>query len=73
VEAPVTHRWVGLVGYGPDQLPVCGDVPGSAGRVLALGGYSGTGHIQAWVAARIATELMLDGAGPDADLYEPVG
>jgi gamma-glutamylputrescine oxidase len=73
VEAPVTHRWVGLVGYGPDQLPVCGPLPDGDGRVLALGGYSGTGHVQAWVAARIASELLVDGTSPDADLYEPVG
>jgi glycine/D-amino acid oxidase-like deaminating enzyme len=73
VEAPVTHRWVGLVGYAPGRLPVCGPLPGGDGRVLALGGYSGTGHVQAWVASRIACELLVDGTSADADLYEPVG
>jgi glycine/D-amino acid oxidase-like deaminating enzyme len=51
VDALVTHRWVGLVGYAEDPMPHCGEVPGSGGRVLALGGYNGTGHVQAWVAA----------------------
>jgi gamma-glutamylputrescine oxidase len=52
VQAPVTHRWVGIVGYAEDPLPHCGALPGTDGRVLALGGYNGTGHVQAWVAAR---------------------
>jgi len=72
VAAPVTHRWVGLVGYAPDPLPRCGLVPGSDGRVLALGGYHGTGHVQAWIAAAIASDLLTTGASADADLYDPV-
>jgi glycine/D-amino acid oxidase-like deaminating enzyme len=73
VEAPVTHRWVGLVGYGPDRLPVCGPLPDGGGRVFALGAYSGTGHVQGWVAARIVCELMLEGTSADAGLYEAPG
>jgi gamma-glutamylputrescine oxidase len=73
VHAPVTHRWVGLVGYSPDALPVCGPVPGSDGRVLALGGYNGTGHVQGFVAARIVSELIAGGESADAGLYAPVG
>jgi glycine/D-amino acid oxidase-like deaminating enzyme len=73
VEAPVTHRWAGLVGYAADPVPLCGAVPGSDGRVVALGGYNGTGHVQAWVAARIATALALDGDAEDVALYAPVG
>jgi glycine/D-amino acid oxidase-like deaminating enzyme len=70
VGAPVTHRWVGLVGYGEDALPRCGPVPGSDGRVLALGGYNGTGHIQAWVAAE-AVAAHVAGSPAEA-LYAPV-
>ena len=43
VEAPVTHRWVGLVGYGPDERPLAGPVPGEDG-LYVLGGYNGTGQ-----------------------------
>jgi gamma-glutamylputrescine oxidase len=69
VDAPVTHRWVGLVGYGPEALPTCGPVPGSDGRVLALGGYNGTGHVQGFVAGRIVAERVATGGGEDVDLY----
>jgi gamma-glutamylputrescine oxidase len=72
LDVPVTHRWAGLVGYAEDPVPCCGAVPGSDGRVVALGGYNGTGHIQAWVAARIATGVVLDGRAPDDDLYASI-
>ncbi len=72
VEAPVTHRWSGVVGFAEDPMPRCGPVPGSDGRLLALGGYNGTGNIQAFVAARIVAELIATGESSDAGLYAPV-
>jgi glycine/D-amino acid oxidase-like deaminating enzyme len=69
VTAPVTHRWAGLVGYASSPLPTCGPVPGTGGRLIALGGYSGTGHVQAWIAARIASQLITARASADIDLY----
>lgn len=72
VGAAVTHRWAGVVGYSNDPVPTCGPVPGTDGRVVALGGYNGTGHVQAWVAASIAAELVATGAAAAADLYAPV-
>jgi gamma-glutamylputrescine oxidase len=72
VGARVTHRWAGIVGYAEDPLPRCGPVPGSDGRVLALGGYNGTGHVQAWVAAGVVADLAATGASTAAGLYEPV-
>jgi len=72
VDAPVTHRWAGLVGYGEDALPRCGAVPGSDGRVLAFGGYNGTGHVQAWVAAGIVAATIAGGA-PAPSPYAPLG
>jgi glycine/D-amino acid oxidase-like deaminating enzyme len=47
-------------------------VPGTGGRVLALGGYNGTGHVQAWVASRVVADLVAGGRGAPARLYEPV-
>jgi len=58
VRSRVTHRWAGIVGYAEDPLPRCGPVPGSDGRILALGGYNGTGHVQAWVAARHVAAIV---------------
>jgi glycine/D-amino acid oxidase-like deaminating enzyme len=72
VSAPVTHRWAGVVGFADDPLPRCGPVPGTAGRVLALGGYNGTGHVQAWVASRVVVDLVVTGASPSAGLYATV-
>ena len=70
--APVTHRWAGLVGYAEDPLPRCGPVPGSDGRVVALGGYNGTGHVQAWVAAGTAAAHVAGEAPEEAGLYAAV-
>ena len=72
VRAPVTHRWAGIVGYAEDPLPRCGPVPGTEERVFGLGGYNGTGNVQAFVAARIVSELLTTGESVDADLYAPV-
>ena len=73
VTAPVTHRWVGIVSYAPDPVPTCGPVPGSEDRILAAGGYNGTGHVQGFVAGRIAAELAVTGTSPQAGLYARVG
>ncbi len=69
VDAEVTHRWAGVVGFAEDPLPRCGPVPGTDGRVLALGGYNGTGHVQAWVASRVVADLVVTGASASAGLY----
>jgi gamma-glutamylputrescine oxidase len=70
VEAPVTHRWVGLVGYGPpDERPLAGPVAGEDG-LFVLGGYNGTGNLNGFVAGRIVAELIARGSAPDADLYD---
>jgi glycine/D-amino acid oxidase-like deaminating enzyme len=58
-DARVTHRWAGVVGYAEDPLPRAGALPDSDGRVLALGGYNGTGHVQSWAAARTVAAQAL--------------
>jgi gamma-glutamylputrescine oxidase len=69
VEAPVTHRWVGLVGYGSDERPLAGPVAGQDG-LFVLGGYNGTGNLNGFVAGRVVAELIARGSAPDADLYD---
>jgi glycine/D-amino acid oxidase-like deaminating enzyme len=73
LDAPViTHRWSGVVGYAEPALPRVGPVAGSDERLWGMGGYNGTGHVQAWVAARIVAERILTGRSGDAELYEPL-
>jgi glycine/D-amino acid oxidase-like deaminating enzyme len=73
LDAPaVTHRWSGVVGYVEPALPRVGAVAGSGERIWGMGGYNGTGHVQAWVAARIVAERILTGRSGDAELYEPL-
>ncbi len=68
--APVTHRWVGVVGYSADDLPWVGRAP-EADSLYVLGGYSGTGNVVGFMAGRIVSELILSGASRDADLFDP--
>jgi gamma-glutamylputrescine oxidase len=57
VTAPVSHRWVGIVGYSDDGLPFVGPVPGSPG-LYAAGGYSGHGNVLGYVAGKRIAELI---------------
>jgi glycine/D-amino acid oxidase-like deaminating enzyme len=70
VVVPVTHRWVGVVGYTGDERPLAGHVPGVPG-LYALGGYCGSGNVNGWVAGRIVADLIANGQSPDEDLLEP--
>ena len=54
VRAPVTHRWVGNVGYSSDGLPVVGEAEG----VYAAGGYSGHGNVLGYVAGQALADLV---------------
>lgn len=61
VAAPVTHRWAGIMGFSPDELPLAGAVPAMPG-VHVCGGYTGHGMGFAVNAARVLVENLLDGA-----------
>ena len=63
VEAPVTHRWVGLVGYSRDERAFVGAVPQHDGLFVA-GGYNGTGNLNGFTAGRIVSELLATGRAP---------
>jgi gamma-glutamylputrescine oxidase len=69
IAAPVTHRWVGLVGYSRDERAYVGAVPGQEGLYVA-GGYNGTGNLNGFTAGRILSELLADGESGDAHLYD---
>ena len=67
VAAPVTHRWVGVVGYSEDDRPFVEAVPGSPGLYVA-GGYSGTGNVVGYVAGQELADLVA--GAPAARLFE---
>jgi gamma-glutamylputrescine oxidase len=69
VEAPVTHRWIGLVGYSRDERPFAGAVPRHDGLFVA-GGYNGTGNLNGFTAGRVVSELLATGQSDDARLYD---
>jgi glycine/D-amino acid oxidase-like deaminating enzyme len=54
VDAPITHRWVGNVGYSEDDLPVVGEADG----VYYAGGYSGHGNVLGYVAGQQLADLI---------------
>ncbi|MBJ7608902.1 MAG: FAD-binding oxidoreductase [Candidatus Dormibacteraeota bacterium] len=59
VEAAVTHRWAGIMGFSDDGLPLVGIVPGCR-RVHVCGGYTGHGMGFAINAARASVGQLLD-------------
>jgi gamma-glutamylputrescine oxidase len=61
VAAPVTHRWAGIMGFSPDELPLVGALP-SMSNVYVCGGYTGHGMGFAVNATRTLVAHMLDGA-----------
>jgi glycine/D-amino acid oxidase-like deaminating enzyme len=67
-DAEVTHRWVGIVGYGGDGRPYVGPVPGREG-LHVLGGYSGTGNLVGYVAGNAVAERIATGRGEDVGLF----
>jgi gamma-glutamylputrescine oxidase len=67
VDAEITHRWTGTVGYGKDRRPVVGPVPGKPGLWVA-GGYSGTGNVPGFLAGRHLADLV---AGEDVEPLFP--
>ncbi len=69
VDAPITHRWIGLVGYSRDQRAFVGPVPKHEGLFVA-GGYNGTGNLNGFTAGRILSDLLATGESADAGLYD---
>ena len=66
--ARVTHRWVGVVGYGDDGRPYVGPVPGRNG-LHVLGGYSGTGNLVGYIAGTAVADRIATGRSDDLGLF----
>jgi gamma-glutamylputrescine oxidase len=59
VEARITHRWTGTVGYSEERRPFVGPVPGRPGLWVA-GGYSGTGNVPGFLAGQELADMVAD-------------
>jgi gamma-glutamylputrescine oxidase len=68
VEAPITHRWTGTVGYSEERRPFVGAVPGRPGLWVA-GGYSGTGNVPGFLAGLEVAD-MIAGAKAGEPLFQ---
>jgi gamma-glutamylputrescine oxidase len=69
LDAEVTHRWVGVVGYSDDARPYVEEVPGRDG-LHVLGGYSGHGNLLGRLAGRAIADRIATGAhADDAGLF----
>ena len=66
-EAPVTHRWAGVVGYSDDKLPYVGEVPGRPG-LYVMGGYSGTGNVPGFLCGKEVADTIA-GVRPEPPLF----
>jgi glycine/D-amino acid oxidase-like deaminating enzyme len=61
VDAPVTHRWAGVIAYTEDRLPVFAEVRSG---VLAVGAHSGHGNVLGSAAGRAAVTIALGEPAP---------
>ena len=68
IDAPVTHRWGGTMGFSHDGLPYIGK--GGDG-LYRCGGFTGHGQGYAMAAGELVAALIRTGSHPDADLFDP--
>ena len=68
VEAPVTHRWGGTMGFSHDGLPYIGK---GADGIYRCGGFTGHGNGYALAAGELVSALIRTGSHPDAELFDP--
>ena len=68
VDARVTHRWTGTVGYSEERRPFAGPVPERPGLWVA-GGYSGTGNVPGFLAGQELAD-MVAGATRSQPLFQ---
>jgi len=68
IDAPVTHRWAGTMGFSHDGLPHVGR---RADRVYVNGGFTGHGNAFAIATGEVVASLVRSGRHPDADLFDP--
>ena len=68
VNARVTHRWGGTMGFSHDGLPYIGK---ASDGIYRCGGFTGHGQGYAMAAGELVGALVRTGSHPDADLFDP--
>jgi gamma-glutamylputrescine oxidase len=67
---PITHRWSGIFGTTPDDLPVVGRVPGHEG-VWTSRGYSGHGNVLGLACGDLVGKAILGRRERELELFDP--
>jgi gamma-glutamylputrescine oxidase len=66
----ITHRWSGIFGTSPDDLPLVGPVPGRD-RVWVSRGYSGHGNVLGLACGDLVAKAILGSREPELELFNP--
>ncbi len=66
----ITHRWAGIWGTTPDELPLVGPVPGRDGVWIA-GGYSGHGNALGLACGDLVAQAILGRQPAELALFDP--
>jgi gamma-glutamylputrescine oxidase len=66
----ITHRWSGIFGMSPDDLPLAGAVPGREG-VWVSRGYSGHGNVLGLACGDLVAKAILGRREPELELFDP--
>jgi glycine/D-amino acid oxidase-like deaminating enzyme len=66
----ITHRWSGIFGTSPDDLPLVGPVPGRD-RVWVSRGYSGHGNVLGLACGDLVSKAILGSREPELELFDP--
>jgi gamma-glutamylputrescine oxidase len=70
VQAEITHRWAGIMGFSKDGLALVGSVPSSP-SLLAGVGFTGHGFGFAYAAGHALAQMVLDGKHPLCEALDP--
>ena len=66
----ITHRWSGIFGLSPDDLPLVGAVPDRAGAWVSRG-YSGHGNVLGLACGELVAKAILGRREPELELFDP--
>jgi glycine/D-amino acid oxidase-like deaminating enzyme len=68
IQAPVTHRWAGTMGFSHDALPYVGQ---TGPRLFVCGGFTGHGMAFGPACAEIVAAMVRGESPRDQDLFDP--